>query len=61
MPRNLSPIMAQFQDQPALIEEGRGAWLEACLHKVDEAAGEFAKIEASNDNEFWFDPDDYRS
>ena len=61
MARNLSPIMAQFQDQPALIEEGRGAWLEACLHKVDEAAGEFAKIEASNDNEFWFDPDDYRS
>ena len=60
MSRKLNPLMAQFQDQPALIEEGRSAWLEACLSKVEEVSAEFAKIEASNDD-FWFSPDDYRS
>ena len=63
MQHKMNPLMAQFNDQPALIEEGRSAWLEACLSKVDEASGEFAKIETANDNdnEFWFSPDDYRS
>ena len=63
MQHKMNPLMAQFNDQPALIEEGRSAWLEACLSKVDEASGEFAKIETANDNDndFWFSPDDYRS
>lgn len=61
MQPKLNPLMAQFQDQPALIEEGRSAWLEACLAKVEEASAEFAKIEAANDDGFWFSPDDYRS
>lgn len=61
MPRKMNPLMAQFNDQPALIEEGRGAWLEACLSKVEEASAEFIKLESANDNDFWFSSDDYRS
>lgn len=61
MPLKMNPLMAQFNDQPALIEEGRGAWLEACLSKVEEASAEFAKIETATDSDFWFAPEDYRS
>lgn len=53
-------LMARFQDQPALIEEGRSAWLEACLQTVAAKADEFEKMDAS-DEDFWFAPDDYRS
>lgn len=62
MARNLNPIMAQFNDQPALIEEGRSAWLEACLNSVAAKSGEFEKMDArGNSEDFWFAPDDYRS
>ena len=59
MANKLNPILAQFQDQPALIEVGRSAWLEACLSQVSEKAGEFEKMDEGDD--FWFSPDDYRS
>lgn len=62
MPTKISPILAQFNEQPALLEEGRGAWLQACLGKVEEHTGEIQKLQASaSDDEFWFDDDDYRS
>lgn len=61
MANKMNPLLAQFNDQPALIEEGRGMWLQGCLAKVEEASADFAKIEASNDSDFWFSPDDYRS
>lgn len=61
MPHKPNALLMQFHDQPALIEEGRGSWLAACLGKVEEASAEIVKIEASKDNEFWFSDDDYRS
>lgn len=62
MPHKLNPLMAQFNDQPVLIEEGRSAWLEACLNSVSAKADEFEKMNAAAASEdFWFSPDDYRS
>ena len=48
----INPILARLQDQPALIEEGHGAWLEACLSVVNERSQEFEKISASAED-FW--------
>lgn len=63
MLHKMNPIMAQFNDQPALIEEGRSAWLEACLNSVSAKAAEFEKMDAASasDGDFWPSPDDYRS
>ena len=61
MSHKMNPIMAQFNDQPALIEEGRSAWLEACLNSVAAKADEFEKMDAAASEGFWFAADDYRS
>lgn len=59
----LNPLLATFQNQPALIAEGMEKQFEAFLSK---AAVELAKIEAATDqpmmaDDFWFAPDDWRS
>ncbi|RWP69581.1 S49 family peptidase [Mesorhizobium sp.] len=55
----MNPILARFQDQPALIDEGHSAWLEGCLTAVAERLGEIEK--AGDSDGFWFSEDDYRS
>ncbi|RWO06276.1 MAG: hypothetical protein EOS07_21795 [Mesorhizobium sp.] len=55
----MNPILARFQDQPALIDEGHSAWLEGCLTAVAERLDEIEKAGASDG--FWFSDDDYRS
>ena len=60
MPTKINPLLAQFNEQPALLEEGRGAWLQACLGKVEEHGAEIQKLQASDDD-FWFAPDDRRA
>lgn len=59
----LNPLLATFQNQPALIAEGMEKQFEAFLNK---AAAELAKVEAASDqpvmaDDFWFAPDDWRS
>ena len=49
-----NPILARLQDQPALIDEGHGAWLEACLAVVNERSQELEKVSASAED-FWDD------
>ncbi|MER9833452.1 S49 family peptidase [Mesorhizobium sp. M0145] len=56
----MNPILARFQDQPALIDEGHSAWLEGCLSAVAERLGEIEKA-GSDPAGFWFSDDDYRS
>ena len=58
---DLNPMMARFQDQPALLDEGRSAWLQACMSQVAVMSEELAKVEVAATDDFWFDPDDYRS
>lgn len=58
----MNPILAHFQDQPALIAVGHSAWLEACLAAVDERMGDLEKAGAEKaGDDFWFAEDDYRS
>lgn len=52
----MNPILARFQDQPALIEESQGAWLEACLSQVMNRLPEIERAAASGDqDDFWRD------
>lgn len=57
--QQINPFMARFQNQPALLEEGRAEWLQSCMTQVMEKAGELEKMDA--DDRFWFEADDYRS
>ena len=59
MENNINPIMARFDNEPALTREGRSSWLQACAQAVSAHTPELAKIEASD--EFWFSSDDWRS
>lgn len=50
----MNPILARFQDQPALIDEGHSAWLEGCLNAVAERMGQIDNVAASvGDDDFW--------
>lgn len=53
-------IMARFDNEPALVREGQGAWFQSCCHAVASMAEEVSKIEMAADD-FWFSSDDYRS
>lgn len=55
----INPFMARFQNQVALLEEGRAEWLQSCMAQVAEKADKFDEMAASD--EFWFEDDDYRS
>lgn len=57
--QQINPFMARFQNQTALVEEGRAEWLQSCLTQVMEKSGEFEKMDS--EDRFWFEPDDYRS
>lgn len=58
----MNPILAHFQDRPALIAASHSAWLEACLAAVGERMEELEKAGAEKaDDDFWFAEDDYRS
>ncbi|QPC91441.1 S49 family peptidase [Mesorhizobium sp. INR15] len=57
----MNPILARFQDQPALIEEGHSAWLEGCLSAVAARLGELEKADAAAADSFWFAEDDWRA
>lgn len=58
----MNPIIAQFQDQPALIDEGHGAWLQSSLLALGARMDEIEKMTAeSAAADFWFPDDDYRS
>ena len=56
----INPIMARFDNEPALVREGQGAWFQSCCHAVSSMAEEVSKIEMAADD-FWFSSDDYRS
>ncbi|UVK46826.1 S49 family peptidase [Mesorhizobium sp. AR07] len=50
----MNPILARFQDQPALIDEGHRAWLEGCLTAVAARLGEVEQAEQAGDSDdFW--------
>ncbi|TGT90928.1 MULTISPECIES: S49 family peptidase [unclassified Mesorhizobium] len=58
----MNPIIAQFQDQPALIDEGQGAWLQTLLSAFGERMGVIEKAGAEKaDDNFWYASDDWRS
>lgn len=63
----MNPILARFDNQPALVAEERAAWLEVCaeratkiLDRIEADHGE-ANAELAASDDFWFAPDDYRS
>ena len=47
-----NPYLSRIQNQPALIEEGHGKWLEACLAVVHSRADELEKADHSS-TDFW--------
>ncbi|RWF33710.1 MULTISPECIES: S49 family peptidase [unclassified Mesorhizobium] len=59
----MNPIIAQFQDQPALIDEAQGAWLQSMLVAVGERMGDIEKAAAAEkaDDNFWYASDDWRA
>ncbi|MER9522504.1 S49 family peptidase [Mesorhizobium sp. M0292] len=58
----MNPIFARLQDQPALIDEGQGAWLQSSLLALGARMDEIDKMTAeSAAADFWFSDDDYRS
>jgi len=62
MQRNLNPVlMSHFQDQVALIDEGRVGWFEGCLAGLNERMGAIEKMSAEASNSFWFEDGDYRA
>lgn len=48
----MNPILAQFQDQTVLVEEGRALWLESCLNAVSDRLEAIEKADDSSDD-FW--------
>lgn len=56
----MNPLLARIQDQPVLIDEGYGGWLQACLAAVSERLDEVEK-EAASAGGFWFDEDHWMS
>lgn len=64
MPLDLNPVlMSRFQDQLALIDEGRTGWFEGCLAGLNERMPtiEKASNEISADDDFWFEDGDWRA
>lgn len=57
--QQINPFMARFQNQVAMIEEGRAEWLQSCLAQVAEKSSDLDALAAVE--QFWFDPDDTRS
>lgn len=50
----MNPILANFQDQPALIDEGYSGWLQACLSAVAARLPEIERADASGEqDDFW--------
>ena len=61
--QQINPFMARFQNQVALIEEGRAEWLQSCMSHLSERASDFEKMDAefASDDDFWPEEGDYRS
>lgn len=58
----MNPILAQFQDTPALLDDGRVNWLQACTEQASEKLALVeAELDISASEGFWFPPDDWRS
>lgn len=58
-----NPLLARFDQQPALVEPSMQGLFESCVHQ---AAGFLAKLEQATDqprmqDDFWFAPDDWRA
>lgn len=63
----MNPILARFDNQPALVAEEMATWIEVCaaqatklLEKIEAKHGE-GNVEIAASDDFWFAPDDYRS
>lgn len=56
----MNPILAKFQNQPALIEEGHGPWLESCLNAVAAQIADVDKAAVASEN-FWPEPGSFLS
>lgn len=56
----MNPLLARLQNQPVMLNEGHGKWLEGCLAAVGEKIDAIEKGAADNDN-FWFDADHWMS
>lgn len=57
----MNPILAQFHDRPALVDEGHSAWLEGCLTAVAARLREVENASAGTDDfwgagELWYRP-----
>ncbi len=57
----MNPILARFQETPALLDETRGAWLEACASMAVEHIAAIEKQADSGDGDFWYDSEHYLS
>ncbi|UUV43204.1 capsid maturation protease [Rhodobacter phage RcCWillis] len=59
MANEINPIMALFENEPALLRADKADWFASCCQIVAAHSAEIAKIEAADD--FWFSSDDWRS
>lgn len=60
MVNDINPIMARFDNEPALIRMGHSVpMLQSCAQEVVAHSAKIGEVEASDD--FWFAADDYRS
>lgn len=63
----MNPILARFDNQPALVAEEFAAWLEVCamqatkiLERIEAQQAE-SQVDLSASDDFWFASDDWRS
>lgn len=59
MANEINPVMALFENEPALLRSDKADWFASCCQIVAAHTAEIAKIEAADD--FWFSNDDWRS
>ena len=57
----MNPILARFQEMPALVDETRSAWLESCAAMALEPISAIEKHADSDSENFWYEPEHYLS
>lgn len=57
----MNPILARFQDEPALVNETRLSWFESCVNGAHQMMSEHSEKLLAASDDFWFSADDWRS
>ncbi len=57
----INPVIASFQNEPALIAEGRGAWFQSCAAMASAFMVDMKLQQDLASDNFWYPEDDWRA